>query len=179
VAQNSDNLDSIPSFEAPPGGQLTNDMVAAFEASGVIKVENFVALEDCGRLRKRAHELVEAFNPETVRSGDKIRFFFEDNAFDDAGHLRQSKHESLNKIGHAMHDLDPVFDAFSRTQTLAATVESLGYADPGIIQSMYIFKPPGIGGEVTCHQDRGSDLSPGFDVHLYGASNLYRVLVCP
>jgi len=171
VTQNSDNLDSIPSFEAPPGGQLTNDMVAAFEASGVIKVENFVALEDCGRLRKRAHELVEAFNPETVRSvfsttkqtqlndeyfydsGDKIRFFFEDNAFDDAGHLRQSKHESLNKIGHAMHDLDPVFDAFSRTQTLAATVESLGYTDPGIIQSMYIFKPPGIGGEVTCHQD--------------------------
>lgn len=171
MTQNSDNLDSIPSFEAPPGGQLTNDMVAAFEASGVIKVENFVALEDCGRLRKRAHELVEAFNPETVRSvfsttkqtqlndeyfydsGDKIRFFFEDNAFDDAGHLRQSKHESLNKIGHAMHDLDPVFDAFSRTQTLAATVESLGYTDPGIIQSMYIFKPPGIGGEVTCHQD--------------------------
>jgi hypothetical protein len=73
VAQNSDNLDSIPSFEAPPGGQLTNDMVAAFEASGVIKVENFVALEDCGRLRKRAHELVEAFNPETVRSTSTTR----------------------------------------------------------------------------------------------------------
>ncbi len=52
-----------------------------------------------------------------------------------------------------MHDLDPVFDAFSRTPRLAAAVASLGIDDPGIIQSMYIFKPPGIGGEVVCHQD--------------------------
>ena len=164
-------IDSIPTFKASDDGQLSEAEVAAFEAAGVIVVEDFVSQDDCGRLRERAGELVEAFDPESVRtvfsttkqtqlndeyfydSGDKIRFFFEDNAFDDAGNLRQSKHESLNKMGHAMHDLDPVFDAFSRTPKLAAVVESLGYADPGIIQSMYIFKPPGIGGEVTCHQD--------------------------
>merc|ERR1711976_562899 len=28
-----------------------------------------------------------------------------------------------------------------------------GYLDPVIVQSMYIFKQPGIGGEVTPHQD--------------------------
>jgi len=52
-----------------------------------------------------------------------------------------------------MHDLDPVFDAFSRTPALAAVADSLGYQDPVILQSMYIFKPPRIGGEVYCHQD--------------------------
>ena len=36
---------------------------------------------------------------------------------------------------------------------MAALVESLGHRDPVILQSMYIFKPPGIGGEVMCHQD--------------------------
>ena len=56
-------------------------------------------------------------------------------------------------MGHAMHDLDPVFDAFSHTPELAALVDSLGYQEPGVIQSMYIFKPPRIGGEVVCHQD--------------------------
>lgn len=56
-------------------------------------------------------------------------------------------------MGHAMHDLDPVFDDFSHTPKLANLVESLGYDDPGVLQSMYIFKPPRIGGEVTCHQD--------------------------
>ena len=171
MIQQSDNLDAIPIYEAPPDGRLSDDMVAAFDAAGVIIFEDFVTQTDCRRLRERACRLVEDFDPESVRSifsttkqtqlndeyfydsGDKIRFFFEDDAFDESGRLRQSKHESLNKMGHAMHDLDPVFDAFSRTPKLAATVASLGYADPGIIQSMYIFKPPGIGGEVTCHQD--------------------------
>ena len=56
-----------------------------------------------------------------LESGDKIRFFFEENAFLPDGSLRQSKEKSINKIGHALHDLDPVFDAFSRTARIKAT----------------------------------------------------------
>ncbi len=56
-------------------------------------------------------------------------------------------------MGHAMHDLDPVFDTFSRTPKLANAASSLGLTDPLIVQSMYIFKSPGVGGEVVCHQD--------------------------
>ena len=72
---------------------------------------------------------------------------------DDSGKLRAAKIDSLNKLGHAIHDLDPVFDAFSRPPELAEIVRRLGFEDPGIVQSMYIFKPPRIGGEVVCHQD--------------------------
>jgi phytanoyl-CoA hydroxylase len=36
---------------------------------------------------------------------------------------------------------------------LAEVVSRLGNSNPAIIQSMYIFKPPRIGGEVVCHQD--------------------------
>jgi phytanoyl-CoA hydroxylase len=88
-----------------------------------------------------------------IESGDKIRFFLEEDAFDDNGDLRQAKSDCLNKMGHAMHDLDPVFDAFSRTPELAGVARSIGFRDPAILQSMYIFKPPSIGGEVVCHQD--------------------------
>ena len=52
-----------------------------------------------------------------------------------------------------MHDLDPVFDAFSRGPALAALAQDVGLAEPQIWQSMYIFKQPGIGGEVGWHQD--------------------------
>ena len=52
-----------------------------------------------------------------------------------------------------MHDLDPVFDAFSRTPELAQVATDIGFEDPVILQSMMIFKPPRIGGEVYCHQD--------------------------
>src|SRR5207237_10401409 len=58
-----------------------------------------------------------------------------------------------NTLGHALHDLDPVFARCSRTPELQQLVAELGYAQPLLVQSMYIFKQPGIGGEVTCHQD--------------------------
>jgi len=146
-------------------------MIDAFERDGVIILHDFVSIEACQRLKDRALELIDEFDPKSVRSifsvteqsqlnddyfnnsGDKIRFFFEHDAFDEAGELRQPKEQSLNKMGHAMHDLDPVFDVFSHTDKLAGLVDSLGYEDPGVLQSMYIFKPPRIGGEVTCHQD--------------------------
>ncbi|HEV2707077.1 MAG TPA: phytanoyl-CoA dioxygenase family protein [Pyrinomonadaceae bacterium] len=151
--------------------QLTDEQVRAYERDGFLIVEDFVGREECARLRERAQELVADFDPRGVvsvfstqeqtrtsddyflESGDKIRFFFEEDAFDAAGHLRQPKERSINKIGHALHDLDPVFDSFSRTPQLARLVSDLGFARPLLIQSMYIFKQPGIGGEVTCHQD--------------------------
>lgn len=165
------NEKRLPEFEAPENGHLTAKMMAAYEEAGVIILRDFVSLEACGALRQQTLRLVETFDPEEVRSvfsttkqtqlddryfiesGDKIRFFLEDGAFDESGGLRQSKEESLNKIGHAMHDLDPVFERFSHTPKLAAIADSLGFDDPAIIQSMYIFKPPRIGGEVVCHQD--------------------------
>ena len=146
-------------------------MRAAFDQSGVIILENFVPVAECNKLKAQALKLVDDFDPGDVRSvfsttdqtqlddryfiesGDKIRFFLEKDAFDESGALRQSKENSLNKMGHAMHDLDPVFDRFSRTPELAAIASSVGFSDPAIIQSMYIFKPPKIGGEVVCHQD--------------------------
>jgi len=39
----------------------------------------------------------------------------EEKAFGSDGSLKQPKALSINKMGHAMHDLDPVFRAFSRS----------------------------------------------------------------
>jgi phytanoyl-CoA hydroxylase len=52
-----------------------------------------------------------------------------------------------------MHDLDPVFSAFSHGAALDAVAREAGLADPRVYQSMYIFKQPHIGGEVNWHQD--------------------------
>jgi len=165
------NYEHLPSYAAPEGGCLTDGMVADFDAAGVLILRDFVSVDACERLRERAAALVDAFDPQTVRSvfsttdqeqlddryfidsGDKIRFFLEHDAFDDNGELRQHKEHSLNKMGHAMHDLDPVFDEFSRIPELAEVARCIGFEDPAILQSMYIFKPPNIGGEVVCHQD--------------------------
>ena len=150
---------------------MTATQLAEYERDGFLVLEDFVTAEACDALRARAVELVRQFDPAGIvsifstreqtrtsdeyflESGDKIRFFFEENAFNPDGTLKQSKEQSINKIGHALHDLDPAFDSFSRTPQLAQLVSDLGLTKPLLLQSMYIFKQPHIGGEVTCHQD--------------------------
>lgn len=147
------------------------EMLSAYRDDGYLLIEDFMPAERCDALMARAAELVEGFIPgeaATVfsttskshardryfgESGGKIRFFFEEDAFDENGNLRQEKALSINKIGHAMHDLDPVFDGFSRTPALARLAGEIGLESPLLLQSMYIFKQPNIGGEVVCHQD--------------------------
>src|SRR5437868_11739568 len=141
-----------------------------YDRDGFLVIENFVSTTACDDLRARAEELMREFDPSLVsifstheqtrssddyflESGDKIRFFFEENAFNPDGTLRQNKVQSINKIGHALHDLDPVFDRFSRSRKIQELVLALGIDRPLLLQSMYIFKQPRIGGEVTCHQD--------------------------
>ncbi|CAM9112918.1 unnamed protein product [Laminaria digitata] len=86
-------------------------------------------------------------------SGDKIRFFWEPGAFDSKGEFVHDRFKSINKIGHALHDLDPVFKKFSYEKRVGQVSRDLGLSVPLAVQSMYIFKQPRIGGAVTPHQD--------------------------
>ena len=150
---------------------LSDDQRAAFERDGVLVLPDFYTHDECDALRARMGEMVESFDQtaasavftttdrEQLRdeyfltSGDKVRFFFEDGAFDDDGEMTAPFDQVLNKVGHAMHDLDPVFSDFSRKPELAALAREVGFVDPKLLQSMYIFKPPRIGGEVVWHTD--------------------------
>jgi len=149
-----------------------SDLREQFERDGFVVLPDFVDPSACDALKARANELVAGFEPDaTVRSifstneqtrttddyflgsGDDIRFFFEEEAFGPDGELNQPLELSINKFGHAQHDLDPVFDSFSRSPELADVADRLGFGGHVLVQSMYIFKQPHIGGEVTCHND--------------------------
>ncbi len=150
---------------------LTAEQIERFGRDGFLVVPDFVTADACGELRRRAEALVEAWEPgeertvftteaqervsnrEFLASGGASWCFFEEGAFDDDGRLVRPKALGINKIGHAMHDLDPVFERFTYTTELAAIAADVGLVDPLVLQSMYIFKQPGIGGEVGCHQD--------------------------
>lgn len=154
----------------PSDAGLSVEMRAAFAEDGYLLIEDFASNELCDRLIDRANMLVDDFDISAHRtvfstqsvahaadryfqeSGDAIRFFLEEEAVDAEGNLTRPKRLAVNKIGHAMHDLDPVFSSFSRQPRLAALAKGL-FQDPLLLQSMYIFKQPGIGGEVSWHQD--------------------------
>ncbi len=152
---------------------LSPAQIAQFKQNGFLVLPDFVDARHCIELRDRAMELARERVPSPLQatiftadgkplhagdeyfltSGEAIRCFFEKDAFDAKGQLRAAAHLCLNKLGHAMHDLDPAFDSFSRTPELAALASDIGMHDPLLLQSMYIFKHPRIGGEVTCHTD--------------------------
>ncbi|KAJ3215606.1 hypothetical protein HDU67_000204 [Dinochytrium kinnereticum] len=84
-----------------------------------------------------------------LNSGDKVRYFFEEGALNKEGELLVPKEKSINKIGHALHELDPVFRKFSTNPKLKAVAKCLGFHDPRVLQSMAILKNPKIGGSLS------------------------------
>lgn len=141
--------------------------LARWDRDGYLVLPDFITEDAADRLRQRAWELVEAFEPVgtpvllnspeyedyLLGAGDHIRFFLEPQAVTDDGRLLRPKHQAIGKIGRALHDLDPVFDAFSRTERLADLVRKLGCAEPVLLQSQYVYKQPGIGHPFPVHQD--------------------------
>lgn len=150
---------------------LDADPLAAWQRDGYLVWPGFKAPADLEAVRARSRAIVEAFEPGAdaavfssrersrlagqalIESADQVRCFFEEEAFDANGKLAVPKAQAINKIGHALHDRDPVFERFSRDPRLAALAQDLGLAAPLLMQSMLIFKQPRIGGEVVWHQD--------------------------
>ena len=154
---------------------LGEDRREAWERDGFVVLPGFVPPDRVESLRHRIDDLVAGYASQGLPDGaatvfstteqthaqdnwfltsaDVIRPFFENGAFDADGNLVAPMDRALNKMGHALHDLDPAFDQFSRTTDLASLVAELGISDPLLLQSMVIFKPPRIGGEVVCHCD--------------------------
>lgn len=142
-----------------------------FQRDGFLILEGFNSNAEYDALTARAAELSASFDyrghpsvfqtSEQTRtsddyfldSGGRISFFFEKDAFDTEGNLKSPIELSLNKIGHALHDLDPVYSNFSRSPQMKRLAADLQLADSLLIQSMHIFKHAEIGGVVDVHQD--------------------------
>ncbi|KAI8901921.1 hypothetical protein BC833DRAFT_47563 [Globomyces pollinis-pini] len=166
---------------------LTKEQKDQFDRDGYLVIPDFF---DPTKMRSQASQLLSDFDisnhPLTkfttgenqtsdeyfLTSGDKIRYFFEEGALSNDNVLLTDKEKAINKIGHALHELDPVFKEFSTSEKVVDVARSLNYKDARVLQSMLIFKvlivtinflgiqsiilifkQPDIGGEVTAHVD--------------------------
>ncbi|ORX90000.1 phytanoyl-CoA dioxygenase [Basidiobolus meristosporus CBS 931.73] len=155
---------------------FTPELKAKFDEDGYLVIPNFFTAEKAQELKERSDKLLNEFDlaghPMTqfstgerfqtnkhvgddyfLTSGDKIRFFFEEAAFDENGALNRDKSKAVNKIGHGLHMHDQVFRDFTLDKRVQAIARALNFEKPVVLQSMVILKQPYIGGKVPSHQD--------------------------
>src|SRR5215470_1057339 len=96
---------------------LSTDQLTNYEREGFLVINDCVDPMACDELRRRANAMIREFEPSNVtsifstheqnrvadeyflNSANNISFFFEENAFNSDGSLKQGKQLSINKIG--------------------------------------------------------------------------------
>ncbi|KAA8569500.1 hypothetical protein MFRU_004g02660 [Monilinia fructicola] len=157
---------------------LTQEQLDTFNRDGYLIISGALSQETVSSLLSETHSMLNNFSLEDhpmtkfstgegdseehvgdsyfLESGDKIRYFFEEDAISPKGELLKPKHLSVNKIGHSLHTLSPPFAALlspQSTHSPSLIAKSLGFQQPQCLQSMIICKNPEIGGIVHPHQD--------------------------
>jgi phytanoyl-CoA hydroxylase len=132
---------------------LDSKQIQAYRDDGYVVLPGFKPAAELALACARAQAIVDAFEPDPgasrfsthdrslvadaplLASADHVRCFFEEEALDQPGALRVPKAQSINKIGRSLHDLAPVFIAFSHGPELAALARDEGPVQPQVLQS--------------------------------------------
>ncbi|XP_063288715.1 phytanoyl-CoA dioxygenase domain-containing protein 1 [Pelobates fuscus] len=155
---------------------ITDQQVQKFRDDGFLVLEGVFSPQECETMKQEIDQILQNMDVPLhcrtefttkheeqlqaqgsadyfLSSGDKIRFFFEKGVFNEKGEFLVEKEKSVNKIGHALHAHVPIFRDITHSPQVQEVGRGIGLVKPVIVQSMYIFKQPGLGGEVTSHQD--------------------------
>ncbi|KAF7638724.1 hypothetical protein Mgra_00001806 [Meloidogyne graminicola] len=146
-----------------------------FDKNGFVRIDGVFNEKEVKEMIEEMKNIINNFDPEKypkqifetkndkkhlsdnyfLDSVDKISFFYEKEAIDEkSGNLLVDKEKALNKVGHALHWINPVFKHYTFHQRIKKIIQLLSiHKNPLIVQSMYIFKQPKIGGDVIEHVD--------------------------
>lgn len=153
-------------------GVQAGRLADCFQRDGFAVVHDFLTHEQVEAMRNEAKRLIRDesrsksnelqvfgndFNMKSryfLNSSDTICYFFEKGAVNSkTGQLQLPEEQSLAKIAHALHSLNPVFNRVTASPKVREVFKAVGFLEPTVVQSMVIFKNPKVGGAYTSHQD--------------------------
>lgn len=138
---------------------LTQDQISFFWKNGYLVIEDFLSEEEMHSLLNETDHLIDQCNLDQsltpfhpngsyvrskyfIESADKIAYFFETAALDSDGKLRAPLHQSLNKIGHNLHDLNPVFEKITYQEKFKQIPKDLGWVSPSLCNRWLFLNSP-------------------------------------
>lgn len=135
-----------------------HDETIHFQKNGYLVLKDFLTSQDCAELKQRAHLYQNGLSTDlppiyAFSTTDYSHMQYEYFAQARSALFCFFAEDKLSKISASLHDLDPVFCAFSRQHKIKSLVAQLGVHKPLLVQSMYLFKPPSVNEIVTTHQD--------------------------
>lgn len=151
--------------------KMREEIYTKFHRDGFLVLEDFLTESEADELRKAGEQLAEDIPPESrktifsttqteqskekyfLESSENISYFFEAGAVGPEGEFLVTPSLSLNKVGHGLHWLHPVFRKISFCTKVKEICFQLKMEEPVLCQSMYIYKNPGVGSAVVPHQD--------------------------
>lgn len=151
---------------------FTDEMKEQYEREGFVVIKDFLSEAQCAQLQEEAQRIVSNFDADEhssifsadsadqsckrdayfFDSADKVHCFLEEKAVVD-GKLVVDKNRAINKIGHALHDKNSIFESVTFSPRIVQFAQDVGLLDPLVVQSMFIFKYAEIGAAVVPHQD--------------------------
>lgn len=150
---------------------MSDQFVIDFERNGLAVIPDFLTEDEMQAMKKEVDRLIAEANltpdPSMIdgsvekninhdkQSIDKIKFFLESDSFDEQNRFKYTDIKSgLFRIAHNLHCLSPTFKKITFSDKVKAVLKKLGYGEPRIVQGMYLFKNPEVGGAFIPHQDR-------------------------
>ncbi|KAJ1786023.1 hypothetical protein LPJ59_006016, partial [Coemansia sp. RSA 2399] len=132
------------------------DTLQEFARDGCAVIDGFLSESEVAELRHRIAGLLDEFDPSVhptvaFETGQSTQYFFD--SADKVSYFLENDKQEVNKIGHGLHIIEPLFKKVTHGDKVKRIAEQLGYRDPRVLQSMVICKQPGVGGAVPMHQD--------------------------